>query len=287
MMMKVFVYGTLRKGEGNARLLDGATCLAEQCWTDGALFDTGYGYPAMKQSQLDRVYGELYAVSDADLKRLDHLEGYIPGGTNNLYERIEQTVYTDKGSFTAFVYVASNSSLVKKHILSGDWKLYQFENSHSKIVYFAYGSCMDDVRFKKQNVHHYFQNVIGSGKLHGYTLRFTRKALDGGRADIVEEGGVVEGKLYDITADALDYLYGREGVKAGCYRPAFIEVEYNGLLLKNVLTFTVVDKEAETAPPDHYMQEIIRGGTGYVSEQYLMVLQTYVKETLMTNQGGR
>jgi gamma-glutamylcyclotransferase (GGCT)/AIG2-like uncharacterized protein YtfP len=75
-MIKVFVYGTLRKGEANAQLLKGATCIAEQCWTDGDLYDTGYGYPAMKQTPNSRLFGELYTVTEEDLKRLDQLEGY-------------------------------------------------------------------------------------------------------------------------------------------------------------------------------------------------------------------
>ena len=70
-MVNVFVYGTLRKGEVNARLLKNAACKAEQCWTNGSLFDTDYGYPAMTQSPSSRVYGELYSVTAEELERLD------------------------------------------------------------------------------------------------------------------------------------------------------------------------------------------------------------------------
>jgi hypothetical protein len=31
----------------------------------------------------------------------------------------------------------------------------------------------------------------------------------------------------------------------------------------------VVSKEAETAPPEHYSEEIQRGGAGFLSEAYL------------------
>ncbi|WP_428912544.1 gamma-glutamylcyclotransferase [Niallia sp. Krafla_26] len=46
---------------------------AEQCWTNGKLFDSGYGYPAMKQSASSHVYGELYSVTDTELLRSRYL----------------------------------------------------------------------------------------------------------------------------------------------------------------------------------------------------------------------
>ena len=98
------------------------------------------------------------------------------------------------------------------------------------------------------------------------------------RADIVETGGQVEGKVYEVTTDSLDYLYRREGVGIGCYRPALIDVSLDGKQFKNVLTFVVVDKEAETAPPKHYINEIFRGGSGTVSDIYLSKLRTHLKE---------
>lgn len=174
MMIKVFVYGTLRKGEGNHRLLVGATCIAEQCWTAGYLYDTGYGYPAMKQSGFSQIFGELYSVTKEELKRLDQLEGYTPGGKNNLYERIQQTVYTDKGELVAQMYVANKVDLLKNKIPNGDWKEHKLLSGKSdSVLYFAYGSCMDKRRFEEDGYDHFFQNMIGIGVLDNYTLRFT------------------------------------------------------------------------------------------------------------------
>ncbi len=50
-MINVFVSGTLLKGEVNHWLLEKAICIEEQSWSNGLLFDTGDGYPAMNQSQ--------------------------------------------------------------------------------------------------------------------------------------------------------------------------------------------------------------------------------------------
>lgn len=123
----VFVYGTLRKNESNHYLLKEATLIARKAWTSGRLFDTGLGYPALKESMNDRVYGELYLVSDEQLHRLDELEDYRPNDRNNLYIRKKQVVFYDTGKIEAYLYFIAEhqESLLKNHIESGDWKLYR------------------------------------------------------------------------------------------------------------------------------------------------------------------
>lgn len=278
MMINVFVYGTLRQGEPNAHLLKRATCIAEQCWTDGFLYDTGYGYPAMQPTPSSRIYGELYSVTEEALGRLDQLEGYREGRKNNLYERIVQTVYTDKGSFHSYMYIASKENLLKKKIPNGDWKEHNLLlKPYDSVLYFAYGSCMDQERFIEEGVAHYFQKMIGVGILPNYTLRFTRRSsMDGmGRADIVEEGGRVEGKVNQIPVKVLkDYLYYREGAPKA-YRPTFVTVELNGEKVQ-ALTFVVVNKKAETAPPDRYEEEILRGANGFLSAAYISTIKSHM-----------
>jgi gamma-glutamylcyclotransferase (GGCT)/AIG2-like uncharacterized protein YtfP len=274
----VFVYGTLRKHERNHYLLKEAELVAEQAWTEGKLFDTGYGYPALQESSNDVVYGELYLVTEEQLWRLDELEGYSADGKANLYNRKKKVISYDRGKSQAYVYTIAdhNQHMLKTPINSGDWKEHHLLNQ-DPIFYFAYGSCMDDARFKKAQVDHYFQKVTGTGILNGYTLRYSANMHDGGRADIVEEGGIVEGKVYEIPANCVSYLYRREGVGSRLYRPAFVDLTINGTLYNEVLTFIVVNKEEETAPPVHYSEEIIRGGTGYLSESYLEELEEHIK----------
>ncbi|MCM3764403.1 gamma-glutamylcyclotransferase [Neobacillus niacini] len=277
----VFVYGTLRRHERNHRLLQNAELVAEQAWTKGELFDTGLGYPALKQSETGTVYGELYEVSDHELALLDQLEGYKENAQDNLYERHKRTIYHDRGETEAYVYtIAShNEGMLRTPIPYGDWRVALFEKEQGNVLYYAYGSCLDDERFKLAGADHFFQQVVGCGVLDGYTLRFTKWMADGGRADIVEEGGVVEGKVYDVPRECLTYLYRREGVRSKLYRPALVDVSVNGETLKNVLTFIVVEKDPETAPPDHYHEEIVRGGTGFLSDAYMAGLKKHV-ETL-------
>ncbi|WP_088102111.1 gamma-glutamylcyclotransferase [Halalkalibacter urbisdiaboli] len=273
----LFVYGTLRKGAGNHDFLKNARLLAEQCWINGELYDTGDGYPVLKQSIAGKVYGEVYQVNDQELELIDRLEDYVVEGEDNLYERIEQTVHTDKGSIRAFVYVAGKQlESCQQLIRNGDWKEYMLWKVEQPIYYFAYGSCMDNERFKQAGVDPFFQFVMGKGMLDGYTLRFTYPSADGGKADIVEEGGTVEGKVYIIDQETLHYLYEREGVAKGVYRPTFVSVQLKSKQRIEALTFVVVDKKAETAPSENYALEIVRGGTNCVNEKYLMKIKEHI-----------
>jgi gamma-glutamylcyclotransferase (GGCT)/AIG2-like uncharacterized protein YtfP len=276
----VFVYGTLRKNEGNHHLLRDAVCIARQCWTEGQLYDSLSGFPFLVQSTGAKVYGELYRINDLQLLTLDQLEGYQGLGKYNLFDRKEQMICTDSGRYKAFLYVLPDRKQTKnmKMIKSGDWSVDILLKKKKPILYFAYGSCMDHDRFQQAGVNHHFQNVKGCGILDGYQLRFTRRSHDGGRADIVESEGKVEGKIYEISSEVLPYLYKREGVNSGCYRPALVDLTLNGKPLHHVLTFVVINKETETAPPNHYVKEIFRGGKGYLSESYLEKIKTLLKE---------
>ena len=124
-MHKVFVYGTLLKGERNDHYLKYAKRIEEKCWTIGKLFDTGYGYPAIKLLDEARVYGELYEVSDSDLFEWDELEEYTEGAKDNLYDRVVRPIMIEEGTTSAYVYVAARGSLLNRRIDSGDWRINQ------------------------------------------------------------------------------------------------------------------------------------------------------------------
>ncbi|MEH7456599.1 gamma-glutamylcyclotransferase family protein, partial [Bacillus sp. JJ1127] len=116
---------TLRKQQTNAHYLYGTTCIALEAWTYGKLFDTNEGYPAMILSSDNKVYGEVYEVSDEILKKLDELEEYTGNPEKDLYDRITQTIYFGDRNISAYVYIAQNDGMLQRLIITGDGTSYR------------------------------------------------------------------------------------------------------------------------------------------------------------------
>ncbi|GEL78517.1 gamma-glutamylcyclotransferase [Tenuibacillus multivorans] len=273
----VFVYGTLRKNERNHHYLKNAKLVAEQARTKGVLRDSGNDFPVLINETSDYVYGEVYEINDDILIDLDQLEGNTGNPSDSHYLREERTVETDAGVMKAKTYFYPSDRKVDfPEVPFGDWRLKKLLDKGVPL-YFAYGSCMDDERIDQVGKLNDF-NTIGRGLLYHHELRFTLRVSDGGRADIVEDHEqAVEGIVYEITNEALAYLYEREGVYRGMYRPAVVDVEIDGEMVP-MLTFIVKDKVDELAPPDHYHNEIVRGGTNHLSEDYLKKIDERVRQ---------
>ncbi|MBM7584129.1 gamma-glutamylcyclotransferase (GGCT)/AIG2-like uncharacterized protein YtfP/cation transport regulator ChaC [Bacillus pakistanensis] len=264
----LFVYGTLRRNERNHHWLGNSKLVCEQAWINGELYDTHNGYPALKEGT-ERVYGEIYRVSPSILSRVDELEEYKEERNDNLYKRYEMDIQTDQGIIRSLYYTGQQSTLFQEKIPSGDWKVHNYiKTKPLESLYFAYGSCMDLERFQLAGVDQHFQSPLGKGTLHGYSMKYQFVVHDGGRGDIVEDGGTTEGVVYRLPYDAVEYLFQREGVLPGWYRAALINVEVDNTVYKDVLTFIVKDKQKETKPPAHYAREILRGAHPYVSSGY-------------------
>lgn len=146
-------------------------------------------------------------------------------------------------------------------------------------LYFAYGSCMDNVRLCEHGVDHLFKDMIGVGKLYGYRLAFTRQDGKHAYADIVKAPHhCVEGKVYRLPAQAVAYLDEREG-RGTAYDRIWLEVKVNRRKLSPVLSYTVINKcTPELPPPDHYVEEILRGATGTLSSRYIKQLKKRLKK---------
>lgn len=84
-MVKVFVYGSLKKGFHNSELIEDGTFIGEFKTKDYfKMLDLG-SYPAVYFDEKGfRVTGELYEIDDDILRQLDYLEGYP-----NFYDRQE------------------------------------------------------------------------------------------------------------------------------------------------------------------------------------------------------
>lgn len=101
-MINFFVYGTLKQGYGNHRLLANATYLGDGT-VHGMQLYHGPGFPYAFTGD-GKVKGEVYAVRPCDIGRLDALEGYP-----HHYDRKEVQVLDAKGEIThAWMYYVHN-----------------------------------------------------------------------------------------------------------------------------------------------------------------------------------
>lgn len=92
-MKKVFVYGTLKRGHGNHRLLKDSKFLGEAS-IKSDMYSLG-AFPAISGKGEREAYGEVFEVDEPTMERLDRLEGYP-----HFYNR--KVVETQHG--TAWVY---------------------------------------------------------------------------------------------------------------------------------------------------------------------------------------
>lgn len=119
----VFVYGTLKRGYGNNRLLEDATYLGtaktQETW---AMIGKNASFPyLLEESEKGfHISGEVYAVDDGEISRLDNLEGFP-------YHYIKQQIlvnYTDDLSpewVTVYTKTHFDKEYIGKHQLIAEW----------------------------------------------------------------------------------------------------------------------------------------------------------------------
>jgi gamma-glutamylcyclotransferase (GGCT)/AIG2-like uncharacterized protein YtfP len=124
----VAVYGTLRRGQRNHRLLDGAQFLGTGFVT-GALFDVPrtpfreYPYPALVEASGGRVAVEVYRLaSDEMLATLDALELYDPAdeASSEYLRRMVPVFGCSVSHAYAYLYHGAPEELGDQ-ISTGDW----------------------------------------------------------------------------------------------------------------------------------------------------------------------
>lgn len=111
----VFVYGTLKQGHHNHRLLEDSTYMGKHTIKDGYLMYNLGAYPAVIKQNGEGlpVHGEIYEITEATLKSLDVLEGYP-----ELYYR--ETIHTEFGD--AIIYLMKEERLwADVVVVDGEW----------------------------------------------------------------------------------------------------------------------------------------------------------------------
>ena len=129
---KVFVYGTLMKGEANHKYLEGSKYLGKATIRGYEMYDVGW-YPAIVAGD-SLIVGELYQVSIGDMPSIDMLEG-----EGHLYDKTCETV-TDAEGNTIFALV-----YVYKRECSGLKRIPAWGKEY--VWYVSYGSNMLSERF--------------------------------------------------------------------------------------------------------------------------------------------
>lgn len=271
-MHLLFIYGDLRIGEKAEVLRKGSTSIDEQVWIRGKLFDWN-GVPYLVEDPEALTYGDLVEINDEKLVELDN--------QLNCSRSTVSVLSSTNDQYEAFIYKEKADTEDKlEEVPFGDWKVYRYLKNET-LYYFAYGSCMDDNRFKMANVDQYFTSIAGKGVVENYGFRFTRSSEDGGKADIiVSQMEKVEGVVYKVPLEAIDYLYKREGVYSKRYRPTIIKLTLNYGEEVEGLTFVSVEKDKETKPTERYANEILRGAADILSPSYVARIRSHINHLL-------
>lgn len=105
----IAVYGTLRSGNGNARLWHGHATSRGTGYIIGYALVTNGGFPYAVRAATAQSVVEVIVphVDDYDyvLGRMDALEGYRPGSQHNHYDRVTVPVFVEGNIVTAWIYV--------------------------------------------------------------------------------------------------------------------------------------------------------------------------------------
>ena len=109
---RVFVYGSLSRGQVNHRLLARGRYLGMEKTASGyTMLDLG-PYPGVVAAGRGRVLGEVYAIDAAAFAQLDRLEGYPVE-----YDRC--LIPTSWGA--SWIYLYRHATGTEAEIASGDW----------------------------------------------------------------------------------------------------------------------------------------------------------------------
>ncbi len=116
----VAVYGSLRQGLGNHRLLEDAKFLGTfETPPYYTMYSVGNSFPGLIKKGSTSVVMEAYLVSDSELSRLHSLEGYMSGRDESLNHYNKRDINTPFGPGIWYEYARNPENL--KKVESGDW----------------------------------------------------------------------------------------------------------------------------------------------------------------------
>lgn len=118
----VAVYGSLRKGMGNHRIISDNEYVTQTTLSGGYRMVSLGGFPGVMETDNPQspIIVEVYRVTErSNMQRLDSLEGYRGPGCNNFYDK--KLVTLDNG-MTAFIYLLDEANYGNyQEVPNGDW----------------------------------------------------------------------------------------------------------------------------------------------------------------------
>ena len=133
--MKLFVYGSLRKGRYNYDLyLKNQSQFVQEAYIRADLYSLkGKEYPAIVKGD-SFVLGEIFEVSQDTFDRMDVMEGYVPGRYENEYDKVDTDILDAKGNvidrlpvYWYNIKLENQKNLLDEMIRSGDYVAFMQE----------------------------------------------------------------------------------------------------------------------------------------------------------------
>ena len=111
---RVFVYGTLKRGQRNSHYLHAAEFIGHHTTASIYSMFVFDDYPAVSLRGRHAIRGEIYRIDDEQFRRLDELEWYP-----EYYQRIE--IATNFGD--AWMYIVRRELCLGKRQIAGLWPI--------------------------------------------------------------------------------------------------------------------------------------------------------------------
>lgn len=244
----VFVYGTLKRGHSNHHWLAGATFLGRRLLRGGRLHDLGpYPMAVLSPDKQAVIHGELFAVTEEGLARLDQLEGYP-----SFYDRSLQTLSTGE---TAWVYHGRPAQVADAPAVAfADWDT-------TPVLH--YGSNLNPTRLKERCPDWDELGVVV--ELKDWSWAIDKKAYDSpihGYAGIRHcSGSSIWGVVTNMSDIAIAELDVREGVGYGHYTKETVAVRSFCGVLFDALVYVPAQRHRQEGliARESYRRHILAG----------------------------
>lgn len=118
----IAVYGSLRKGLGNHRIIESDTTEYLGEFDSEPIYSmyTLGGFPGLHENGNTSIKLEVYSVDDEVAQSVDWLEGYSPDRPATFYDK--KSIETPWGAGSIYIYMGNPGE--EQLVESGDWKEY-------------------------------------------------------------------------------------------------------------------------------------------------------------------